>query len=202
MGSFYNSGRVTIVLSNMQGKAVPNSDVCRQPHLNRCQKILAMFKHWGAVMGVLLVLAPCPSPAFAASGSAPSTFGTTIGPALLCLDHIDPSFFWSYLNEYFGPPYKNEGGAYWFKVQATLWGAQISDVLVSDGSGPLIFLAAAATPKPDDLSEAIAGRTGISYTKEEQTRYSPMLSGVGSKIVYFGKNSKIYCAKYNLDSGR
>lgn len=148
------------------------------------------------------MLAPCTSHASAAGGSAPSTFGSTIGAALLCRDHIDPFYYWSYLNQFFGPPYKNEGGAYWFKVQASLWGTQISEVLVSDGSAALVFLAAAATAKPDALSGAILEKTGISHTKEESTQYSPLLSNLGSKIVYFGQNSKIYCAKYNLDSGR
>lgn len=168
--------------------------------LNHCQKIRARLKRWGAAISVALMAASCPSPALAAD--APSTFGTTIGPALLCLDHIDPSFFYSYLNQYFGPPYKNEGGAYWFKVQATLWGTQISDVLVSDGSDQVIFLAVAAKAKPDALSGAIADKAGIGYAKEDQSQYAPMQSGLGSKIVYFGKDAKIYCAKYNLDSGR
>lgn len=179
-----------------------DSDYCRQPHPGRRQKILAQLRHGCAVLGAVCLLAPCPSPAFAAGGSVPSTFGTTIGSALLCLDHIDPFYYWSYLNEFFGPPYKNEGGAYWFKVQASLWGTQISDVLVSDGTDPVIFLAAAATAKPDALSGSILERTGISHTKEEQSQYSPMLSSLGSKIVYFGQKSKIYCAKYNLDTGR
>jgi hypothetical protein len=33
-------------------------------------------------------------------------------------------------------------------------------------------------------------------------QYAPLISGMGSKIVYFGQNSKIYCAKYNLDYSR
>ena len=145
-------------------------------------------------MGALLMMAPCSGPALA----VPSTFSTTIGSALLCLDQIDPYYFWSYLNEFFGPPYKNEGGAYWFKVQATLWGAPVSDVLVSDGSGRVVFLAAAFTStKPDALSSAITGSTGMGYTASEPIQYSPLMSNMGSKIIYFGQNSKVYCAKYN-----
>ncbi len=148
----------------------------------------------GAVAGVLLMIAACSGTALA----APSTFSTTIGSALLCLDQIDPYYFWSYLNEFFGPPYKKEGGAYWFKVQTTLWGAPVSDVLVSDGSGRVIFLAAAFTDtKPDALSSAISGSTGMGYMKSESIQYSPLMSNMGSKIIYFGQNSKVYCAKYN-----
>ena len=155
---------------------------------------MAKLKMAGTIMGALLAIAPYSGPAFA----VPSTFGTTIGSALLCLDQIDPFYFWSYLNRFFGPPYKKEGGAYWFKVQASLWGAPVSDVMVSDGSGRVIFLAAAFTKmKPAALSGAISGSTGIGYTNSEAIQYSPMISNLGSKIIYFGQNSKIFCAKYN-----
>lgn len=148
----------------------------------------------GLALGFLLMAAPSQQGALA----APSTFSTTIGSALLCLDQIDPLYFWSYLNRFFGPPYKKEGGAYWFKTPTTLWGAPVSDVLVSDGSDRVIFLAAAFTnTKPDALSSAIFGTTGIGYTKSEPTQYSPLASNSGSNIIYFGQNSKIYCAKYN-----
>jgi hypothetical protein len=157
---------------------------------------------WGVVMGVLLTLAACPPPALAADERAPSTFSTMVGPALLCMDHVDPFYFWSYLNRFFGPPYKNEGGAYWFKVKAQLWGVPVSDVLVSDGTDPLVFLAAAMEAKPDALSAAIMGDAGIAYTNEGIAQYSPKSSGKGGKIIYFGQNSKIYCANYNLDYGR
>ena len=138
----------------------------------------------------------------AALAEVPSTFGTTIGSALLCLDHVDPFYFWNYLNEFFGPPYKKEGGAYWFKVQASLWGTSISDVMVSDGSGQLMFIAAVANAQPDKLSEAIVASAGISYTKDNPSADSPMMSNLGSKIVFFDQNSKIYCAKYNPNNNQ
>ena len=151
------------------------------------------------MLGAFFLIAPFSGSALA---EAPSTFGTTIGSALLCLDQIDPFYFWSYLNEFFGAPYKKEGGAYWFKVQTSLWGATISDVMVSDGSGQLMFLAAAASTKPDKLSEAIISSTGIGYTKNDTSQYSPMMSNLGSKIVFFNQNSKIYCAKHNPNNNR
>lgn len=137
-----------------------------------------------------------------ARAEVPSTFSTTIGSALLCLDYIDPFYFWSYLNSFSGPPYKKEGGAYWFKVQASLWGAPISDVMVSDGSGNLMFLAAVATTKPEKLSESITASAGFGYTKDNLSAYSPLMSNMGSKIVFFGQNSKVYCAKYNPNKPR
>lgn len=157
----------------------------------------------GAIMGALLMLASYSAPASAAGGAkVPSTFGDKIGSGLLCLDQIDPFYFWSYLNEFFGPPYKKEGGAYWFKVQTSLWGAAITDVMVSDGADRLIFLAATSDVNPDELSVSIMGRTGISYQKTEPFQYSPMMSGLGSKIVFSGQKSKIFCAKDNLSNIR
>lgn len=151
----------------------------------------------GAIMGALFMIAPYSGSA-ATPGAVPTTFGATIGSGLLCLDQIDPFYYWTYLNQFFGPPYKNEGGAYWFKVQTSLWGAPVSDVLVSDGTGQVIFLAAAVSnTKPDALSGAILGSTGIGYTNSEPIQFSPMASNLGSQIIYFGQNSKIFCAKHN-----
>ena len=137
-----------------------------------------------------------------AAGTQPTTFGSTIGPALLCVDQIDPYYFWTYMNQYFGPPYKREGGAYWFKVEGTLWGAPISEVLVSDGAYEQVFLAASFKDGPAKLSAAIADSTGIRHFNQTTAPYSPLVSGMGSKIVYTGQSAKIYCAKYNLDFRR
>jgi homoserine acetyltransferase len=134
-----------------------------------------------------------------AAGEPPSTFGNTIGPGLLCIDQIDPFYFWSYMNQFFGPPYKREGGAYWFKVQGTLWGANITEVLVSDGANDQVFLAANFKEDPAKLSAAIAESAGVRHINESAFQYSPLVSGTGSKIVYSGQGSRIYCAKYNLD---
>ena len=153
----------------------------------------------GNITGALFLIASFPGSALA---EVPSTFGTKIGSALLCLDQIDPFYFWSYLNKSFGPPYKKEGGAYWFKVQVSLWGTSISDVMVSDGSSQFMFLAAAANAKPDKLSEAVMASAGIGYTKDNPSTYSPMMSALGSKIVFFDQNSKIYCAKYNPNNNQ
>lgn len=138
-------------------------------------------------------------PALGADVHVPSTFIDTIGSGLLCRDQIDPYFYWSYMNEFFGPPYKNEGGAYWFRVKASLWGVPISDVLVSDGTNPVIFLAAAAQVKPGELSKAIQDNAGIPYAEDDAGQYSPFQSGYGSRIIYFGQESKIYCTRRNLD---
>ncbi len=76
--------------------------------------------------------------AFACGGAQalPSTFGPVIGSALLCRSQLDNAYFHSYLTTAFGPSYKHEGGAFWFKGDATLWGKQVVDVMVSDDTNP------------------------------------------------------------------
>lgn len=170
----------------------------RQERGNRSWKERARAR---LLWGVLFAAFASPQ-ALAANARVPSTFSTTIGPALLCQDHIDPYYFWSYLKQFFGPPYKAEGGAYWFKVNASLWGVPVSDVLVSDGNNRVVFLAAAFEAKPEALSRAISDRTGIRHAVETYKQYSPLQSATSSRIVYFGDNSKIYCSRYNLDYGR
>ena len=159
----------------------------------------ARLKKAGALLAVALLLSFQGNAAVAEKGEIPTTFGSIIGPALLCVDQIDPFYYWSYMNQFFGPPYKREGGAYWFKVTTTLWGANITDVLVSDGENQQVFLAASFEGNPAKLADAILASTGIQHLIEGSFQYSPLRSSVGSKIIYFNNNSKIYCSKYNLD---
>ena len=156
------------------------------------------FKRAGMLVALVLMLAPLSCKTCAAA-EPPTSFGSTIGPALLCIDQIDPFYFWSYMNQFFGPPYKREGGAYWFKVQGTLWGAAITEVMVSDGEHEQVFLAASFKEGPAKLADAILEATGIRHINEVPFKFSPLISSLGSKIIYAGQNSKIYCAKYNLD---
>jgi hypothetical protein len=144
----------------------------------------------GAIALAPLLLAQMP--AFA----APSTFGPVIGSALLCRSHLDNAFFYAYLESAFGPSYKHEGGAYWFKAEGSLWGTSISDVLVSDDSSELTFLGAVAEATPAGLDEAIVKSAGVHHNKVDASAFSALESQPGSKIVYFDARSKIYCAKY------
>jgi homoserine acetyltransferase len=161
-------------------------------------RLIALLRRARALPATILVCTTL-SGAASAAGEPPSTFGDTIGSALLCIDQIDPFYYWSYMNQYFGPPYKQEGGAYWFKVKGTLWGVNITEVLVSDGANEQVFLAANFKEDPAKLAAAIAESAGVRHINESTFQYSPLVSGMGSKIVYVGKGSKIYCAKYNLD---
>jgi hypothetical protein len=136
--------------------------------------------------------------------AAPSTFGPVIGSALLCRSHLDSGYFYAYLQSAFGPSYKHEGGAYWFKApDASLWGAPVSEVMVSDDTSPLVFVAAVADTSPDMLEQAIEGAAGIRHRARDASRFPLRVSNPGSTIAYFNNRSKIYCARFKpLPAGR
>jgi hypothetical protein len=127
----------------------------------------------------------------------PSTFGPVIGSALLCRDQIDNKYFHSWLTAHFGAPYKHEGGAYWFRTgEATLWGTPVTEVMVSDDTSELAFLAAVAEVPPDQLEQAVRGASGLRYVPADGSPYPLRISAPGSTIAYYNSKSKIYCAKF------
>jgi len=147
--------------------------------------------------GVLLAFA-C-----SATQAAPSTFGPVIGSALLCRSQLDNAYFHSWLTTAFGPSYKHEGGAFWFKGDATLWGKQVVDVMVSDDTNPMVFIAAVIESKPEELEEAIRASAGLRHKAADASQYPLRGSNPGSVIAYHMGKSKIYCAKYKpLPPGR
>ncbi|MBY0238830.1 MAG: hypothetical protein K2X55_05905 [Burkholderiaceae bacterium] len=127
----------------------------------------------------------------------PTTFGTVIGSALLCNDQISNQAFYDYMVRFFGPPYKRDGGAWWFRTpDARLWDTEISEVMVSDDSWPLVFVGAVAETTPDLLEQAVSAQSGVRYAKIDSSRFSVRETRPGSRIVYFDRKSKIYCAKF------
>jgi hypothetical protein len=150
-------------------------------------------------------LAPALACALALAGPAsaqtqdkqPSTFAPVIGAALLCHDHLDNAYFYSWLKTRFGPPYKHEGGAYWFRTgEATLWGAPVTEVLVSDDTSEWVFVGAVAEVAPDELEQAVRKASGVHYTARGASPYPLRMSIPGSTIAYYNAKSKIYCAKF------
>lgn len=127
--------------------------------------------------------------------AAPSTFSTTVGNTLLCLNQLDSYFFYDYFRSAFGKPYKQEGGAYWFKADATLWGAPITDVLVSDDPSLFSFIAAVADVPPERLEAAVVEAMGVRHQVMDGSKFPVRQALPGSQIVYFQKKSKIFCAK-------
>ena len=158
---------------------------------------------WPALPAFLLSSLLLFSVSGAASAQAqdkqPSTFGPVIGGALLCRDHLDNAYFYSWLKTAFGAPYKHEGGAYWFRTgEATLWGTPVTEVMVSDDTSALVFVAAVAEVPPDQLEQAIRSAAGVRHLAADASPYPLRVSNAGSTIAYYnvaGK-SKIYCAKF------
>ena len=130
------------------------------------------------------------------AGAAPSTFGPVIGNAVLCRSHLDNAYFYSYMSSAFGPSYKHEGGAFWFKADATLWGAQVTDVIVSDDTSELVFIGAVTMSAPDKLDDAIRAAVGQRHRARDGSVFPVRESAPGSQIVYFNDTSKVFCAKY------
>ncbi|WP_313706785.1 hypothetical protein [Massilia sp.] len=136
------------------------------------------------------------APGQAQAQTLPSTFAPTIGSALLCRSALDNAYFHSYLTTSFGPAYKHEGGAYWFRLDATLWGKAVKEVMVSDDTSPLVFVAAVADSKPEELEEAIRASAGIRHRAVDASAFPLRVSNPGSVIAYQNNKSKIYCARY------
>jgi hypothetical protein len=152
----------------------------------------------GLALTLLLTLS-CAGEASAQAGSGkpPSTFAPVIGAALLCHDQIDNAYFYTWLTTAFGPPYKHAGGAFWFRTDgAQLWGKPVSEVLVSDDTGELTFVAAVADVPPDELEQAIRSAAGIRHPAADASPYPLRISAPGSTIAYYNAKSKIYCAKF------
>lgn len=154
------------------------------PHLTRFMLMAAM-----ALSPAVNVMAQKKAP--------PSTFGQVVGNAVLCIDHLDNKAFYAYLLTAFGPAYKHEGGAYWFRTDATLWGAPVNEVIVSDDTSPLVFMGVVVDSTPEKLEPAIRTASGMSFRKADNSAFPVRTSVPGSKIVYFGRKAKVYCARYN-----
>jgi len=133
----------------------------------------------------------------AAQAAPPSHFGDVLGNGLLCRDQTSNRYYFDYLSQYFGRPYKREGGAYWFRTNdATLWGFPVLEVIISDESYPYSFVGAVTDTTPEELEKAILRQDGQAYAKIDTSRYPVRESKPGSRIVYFNTRSKIYCAKF------
>jgi len=141
--------------------------------------------------------------ACSAAQALPSTFAPVIGNALLCHSQLDNAYFHSYMTSAFGPAYKHEGGAFWFKGEATLWGKPVQEIMVSDDTNPMVFIAAVFDAKPEELEEAIHAAAGLRHKALDASQTPLRASNPGSVIAYHNSKSKIYCARYKpLPPGR
>lgn len=131
--------------------------------------------------------------------AAPSHFAPTIGHAVLCLSQVEPGYHYNYLLQHFGPPYKQEGGAYWFRTPAAFWTVPITEVFVSDQGSTHQFVGALSSLPPDQLATQLTegAKAGTRFWKRDpQDPYSTYISLTGSIIAFQGTQSKIYCAGY------
>ncbi|MBV8665652.1 MAG: hypothetical protein JO269_04130 [Burkholderiaceae bacterium] len=134
--------------------------------------------------------------AHAAGGPKPN-LGVTLGPAILCRDKLDLKFYYDYLAASFGPPYKRDQGAYWFKAKAQLYGQPVQEVFVGDQTGDWIFVGVLFKGKPDDLAKALKTSTGMIYVKTDSGyQYSPYQSQGTSEIMYQNTDAKVFCRKF------
>lgn len=133
---------------------------------------------------------------------APTTLEPVIGGALLCNDQIDPVFFRDYLSTYFKPPYKTEGGAYWFKPDgARLFDSEVEDIFVSDESAAVDFLGVVINERLPAVRQRILDAKGVVFSPDsgETTLRSP----AGSFLIdYGGSKTKLFCLKYRVPRHR
>ncbi|MDR1164110.1 MAG: hypothetical protein LBM17_09820 [Candidatus Accumulibacter sp.] len=126
-----------------------------------------------------------------------STFSVTIGTAVLCLDDIDPGYFFNYLNK-IKPPARHSEGAYWFATKESFFGTPLKEVFVSDGSGEYTFIGLVTRLTPQQLVDALsesAPAGGRFRKREPRNKYSVFISPAGSIIAYQGKFAKIFCRR-------
>lgn len=148
-----------------------------------------------AVAGVAALAAALVAPA--AGAAVPTHFGVVMGNGLLCRDQTSNRYYFDYMVQHFGQPYKQEGGAYWFRTpQALLWGFPVREVIVSDETFRYSFVGAVADTTPDKLEAAIAKQDGVRYAKIGSSATPVREAKAGGRIVYFDRRSKIYCAKF------
>ena len=126
-----------------------------------------------------------------------STFSVTVGSAVLCLDDVEPGYFYNYMSK-LGRVSRREQGAYWFKTGEQLYGAQLREVFVSDGSSPHSFVGVVASVPPPQLIEALAlapsGGSKFAQTNPKD-KYSAYVSPEGAQIVFQGRNAKLFCRR-------
>jgi hypothetical protein len=146
---------------------------------------------WLKVLWLVLILVAAP-PATA----LPSHFAVTLEPGLLCNDRLDSAFYYNYLSSNVEPPYKRENGAYWFKVNAELFGKSITEIFVSDGTSWWVFVGALFAATPDELGKSVQDKVGRAYTKREPGNpNSALFSKDTSEIMWQGTQAKLLCRR-------
>ncbi len=143
---------------------------------------------------IATILIICANNAYAL-GPKPD-FSVTVGPAILCRDQLDMKFFYDYLTASFGPSYKQEQGAYWFRAKAQLFGKDIKEIFISDQSSDWAFVGAVFNAKPEDLAKSVQASAGTIFGKTDSGyKYSPYQSQGTSEIMWQKNDSKLLCRR-------
>ena len=129
----------------------------------------------------------------------PTTFGTTIGPAVLCTNAIEPDFFHGYLNTHFGQPARQQG-AWWWQATGTVYGTQVSEVFVSDSKGPWAGIGLISSVPPKRLAEALAAAPGGQFRERPDGTWHSTLGSVitDHSDATGGGRSRLFCLRQNL----
>ncbi|HEY8023890.1 MAG TPA: hypothetical protein VIF60_04950 [Burkholderiaceae bacterium] len=125
---------------------------------------------------------------------AKTDFSVTIGPAVLCRDKLEMKYLYDYLSASFGPAYRQEQGAYWFRTKTQLFGKDLVEVFVSDQSSEWEFVGAVFKIKPEEVAKAVQTAAGPIFVKTASGyQYSPYQAQATSEIMWQGKNAKLVC---------
>ena len=144
-------------------------------------------------LSLTAIVVAVPAPNAPALGPRPD-FGVTLGPAVLCRDKLEIKYLYDYLGASFGPAYKREQGAYWFRTKAQLFGKDLVEVFVSDQSSEWDFVGAVFKVKPDELATAVQTAVGPIFVKTATGyQYSPYQAQGSSEIMWQNRSAKLLC---------
>ena len=164
-------------------------DNARMDTFRPARHFLRTLLRMSAIAGALALLTDTPAQAIARTD-----FSVTIGPAVLCRDKMEMKFYYDYLKDSFGQPYKHEQGAYWFRTKTQLFGKDLTEVFISDQSTDWEFVGAVFKVKPDVLAKALQSDVGPLYIKTAAGyQYSPYATQSLSEIMWQGNNAKLLC---------
>lgn len=123
------------------------------------------------------------------AAALPSHFGDTIGSALDCHNQVTAKFLNKYMKRFLGQPEFVDGGANWWRVDSTLYGASVKYVFVGVTQD---FIGATFMDPPIDLIKKLEKLSGEKYTLKKADVWE---NGAGRIIKYNDRStpSKMFC---------
>lgn len=132
------------------------------------------------------------------SQGLPSHFTDYLWGRISCNSIVDPLNHIDYFTKYIGSSYKQEQGAYFFKLnqKGNLFGINVSETFVSDSTIPnFTFVGAIVDDTPDNVAKKLAeAQKGSYFPHNKNEQYKTYYNYSGSSIVWLGATqSKIFC---------